>query len=568
MRLTFALAAGLVATTSAHAQHSYLSTTKAQSPAPQPVTQQAPGASFSGGGGSCASPTMIPPGATITNIAFDLTAPTSGGASTNPFALLCSHSQQTGIANEEWWLWTATADGTARLSTCSGLAGVDTKIAIYADDCPNITTLDPLACKDDNVGCPAFETTMVWDITAGTNYLIQLGTYPIGVMGGPGDFSIEQLPARAAGQYDSGVTQNAYGPGASGGDVLWLQVFDAGLGATINSVDAAFGTPGGAVDPDGTPATIVVYSGDPLNGMTQLATESILTASSATDTPVNYPLSAPIPVTGLFTIGVHMTASASTFPAPADMTVNSFASAWFCWDATGAPIDLMDPTTAQVPPTEMQFGFVGANDCVWMLRVNAADAGPTFADFCNGDGGNQMGCTDCPCGNNALPGTIGGCVNSSGGSTRIAATGNPSVSLPSGDTTDLRLTLTGAPSNAFCVMLSGGGVAPTGMANPCFGMSSGIQSPDRDGLRCAVGAGQAVLRHGGRSADGAGEVLASSGPSRVWGGEAQPAAGIAGQAAFVSGQTRYFQVTHREDAMAVCMRGLNTSQAVEVTFTP
>ena len=37
---------------------------------------------------------------------------------------------------------------------------------------------------------------------------------------------------------------------------------------------------------------------------------------------------------------------------------------------------------------------------------------------------------------------------------------------------------------------------------------------------------------------------------------------------FVSGQTRYFQVTHREDAMQVCMRGLNTSQALEVTFTP
>ena len=45
-------------------------------------------------------------------------------------------------------------------------------------------------------------------------------------------------------------------------------------------------------------------------------------------------------------------------------------------------------------------------------------------------------------------------------------------------------------------------------------------------------------------------------------------AGIAAAAGFVAGQTRYFQVTHRDDAAQVCMRGLNTSQAVEMTFTP
>lgn len=190
---------------------------------------------------------------------------------------------------------------------------------------------------------------------------------------------------------------------------------------------------------------------------------------------------------------------------------------------------------------------------------------PVFVDLCNGDGGNQMGCTNCPCGNNAMPGTIGGCTNSGGGSTAIAASGSTSVSLGAGDPTDLRLTLTGAPPNAFCVMLSGDAVAPANMANPCFGMNSGAQAADRDGLRCAV---QNTLRHGGRSANVAGEVVDSAGPSRVWGGEAQPNAGIAGQAGFVAGQTRYFQLNHRDDAMQVCMRGLNTSQAIEVTFEP
>ena len=103
------------------------------------------------------------------------------------------------------------------------------------------------------------------------------------------------------------------------------------------------------------------------------------------------------------------------------------------------------------------------------------------------------------------------------------------------------------------------------MANPCFGLGTGSQAFDRDGLRCAV---QSVLRHGNRQTNASGEIMDSTGPSRVWGGEAQPNAGIAGAAGFLPGQVRYFQVTHRDDPMAVCMRGLNTSQAVEVTFVP
>ena len=189
------------------------------------------------------------------------------------------------------------------------------------------------------------------------------------------------------------------------------------------------------------------------------------------------------------------------------------------------------------------------------------DASP-FASVCNGDGGDQLGCTDCPCGNNATAGTTGGCLNSSGNGTNLIASGSASVSLPSGDTTDLRFGTTGQPANAFGVLLSGDAVAPTNMANPCFGLNSGTQAFDRDGLRCAVGTN---LRHGGRTSDANGEVGVTTNP---WGGEGNPAVGIAGQAGFVAGQTRYFQLTHRDDPLLVCMRGLNTSQAVEVTFEP
>jgi len=204
---------------------------------------------------------------------------------------------------------------------------------------------------------------------------------------------------------------------------------------------------------------------------------------------------------------------------------------------------------------------VAGNFGVYVLDTAAGD----FPSLCNGDGGDQVGCTHCPCGNNSPIGTEGGCLNSAGSSAKLGASGNTSVSLSPGVSTDLRLTIEGAPAGALCVMQSGDAVAPQNMMNLCFGLDSGVQSMDRDGLRCAV---QATKRHGSRSADGMGMIMDSAGPSRVWGGEAQPNGGIFAQGGFVAGQTRFFQVNYRENVALVCMRGLNSSQAVQVTFVP
>ena len=186
-----------------------------------------------------------------------------------------------------------------------------------------------------------------------------------------------------------------------------------------------------------------------------------------------------------------------------------------------------------------------------------------FLDFCSGDGGDQMGCTDCPCMNKAPAGTIGGCINGGGSAARLIASGSASVSRPAMDLTDLRFELSGAPPTAFCILNSGDGVAPGSMSNPCFGQNSGAQAMQFDGLRCAI---TNTRRHGGRSADALGAVGVTNNP---WGGEGGPPAGIAvAGAGFVAGQTRYFQVINRDDPLAVCLRGLNTSQAVRVTFEP
>lgn len=186
-----------------------------------------------------------------------------------------------------------------------------------------------------------------------------------------------------------------------------------------------------------------------------------------------------------------------------------------------------------------------------------------LGSLCDGDGGNQAGCTNCPCSNNAPVGTIGGCLNSAGTGARLAASGDTSASLGSGSTTDLRFTLHEAVPGAFAVLLSGDSLAPTNAANPCFGLGTGTQAASLDGLRCVL---QNIRRHGGRAVDSNGEVGVTNSP---WGGEAAPAAGIAhaGGANFMAGQTRFFQAYYREDQTQVCMRGINTSQALCVEFT-
>ena len=176
-----------------------------------------------------------------------------------------------------------------------------------------------------------------------------------------------------------------------------------------------------------------------------------------------------------------------------------------------------------------------------------------FTDVCNGDGGDQMGCTDCPCLNNAAPRAIGGCLNSAGTSTRLLASGSPSITSAS-----LRFEAAGAPPNTSSVLTSGNALAPANAANPCFGLNSGLQAVALDGLRCAV---QGVLRHGVRPSAANGTIGAMT---NGWG----TPNGFFNFSAFTAGATKHFQIVHRDDLATTCMTGQNTSQAITTTFTP
>lgn len=184
-----------------------------------------------------------------------------------------------------------------------------------------------------------------------------------------------------------------------------------------------------------------------------------------------------------------------------------------------------------------------------------------FTDRCTGDGGDQMGCTECPCMNDAAPGTVGGCLNQQGLSARLLPSGSTSIAAL--DPTDLRFDLTGGNPGTLAVLASGDSLEPQNPMSPCFGLGSGVvRGGGLDGLNCVVGN---VQRHGGRPTDTNGDVgLINSG----WGGASHPPTGIAGTAGFVGGQTRYFQAIYRADNVLGCMTGQNTSQAVEVLFKP
>lgn len=131
------------------------------------------------GSDSCATPEMIYGQGSF---AFDLTAATTG--TEGQIESLCGVASGTAIENDVWFAWTAPRDGRVRLFTC-GLTTVDTKIAVYPDGgCP----VDgmALACNDDICGA---QSTVEWDVLAGSIYTIQIGTAP-GATAGSGTFEL------------------------------------------------------------------------------------------------------------------------------------------------------------------------------------------------------------------------------------------------------------------------------------------------------------------------------------------------------------------------------------------
>ena len=191
------------------------------------------------------------------------------------------------------------------------------------------------------------------------------------------------------------------------------------------------------------------------------------------------------------------------------------------------------------------------NGCI---SGNIIEACSDPVPFCFGDGGDQMGCSPCACTNEAPPGSLTGCLNSTGVGAALLASGAAGVSS---DT--LRFEVVGGTANTFGLLSSADNQLPN--MGPCP-PGSGIQSPVLDGLRCVGGN---LIRHGTRPLDAAGTIGQTT---NGWGAPDGPIGGLIAQGGFVAGQTRHFAVFYREDPNLVCQSGQNTTHGVSITFSP
>ena len=511
-------------------------------------------ATITGGGGptgpandDCASATVIGDGALVGTL---VSATNDGSAS-------CGTSNANG---DVWYSYTASCTGMMTVNTCgtNDLGGVDqgadTVLSIHSG-CPG-TTGNQLGCNDDFLAGACSDAGMTRDssltmaVTTGQNVLIRVSHWDSSI---PKAFNLSVSCSGVVGLTNDACATPIALPGA-----FAVTAYDA-TGATTDGVDLGASCNMGTFGDEQVHNDVWFSYTPTVGGCTYISTLAL--AGYDTRLAVYDSVACPA-APGSVIACVDDEILAPTTPFEAGLDVDLTAGQTYL-----IRLGTYDPATAAGsgslriaagPGADVNSGGnnPGAPGCV---------PAPTFPDLCNGDGGNQVGCTECPCSNNAPIGTIGGCLNSAGTSTRIFASGDTSASLPPGITTDLRFTLSGARAGSLCVMLSGAAVASQNMASPCFGLNSGLQATDRDGLRCAI---MNTKRHGSRTADASGNIMDSAGPARVWGGEAQPGGGLAVQGGFASGQTRFFQVTHRDNTGGGCGRGLNTSQAVGVTFTP
>jgi hypothetical protein len=90
----------------------------------------------------------------------------------------CNFSAYTNIGNDIWFRWTATASGTATVSTCG--SSFDTKLGVYTG-CPTGSN-QVIACNDDSAACGAnsLQSSLTFTAVSGTTYFLRVGGYASG----------------------------------------------------------------------------------------------------------------------------------------------------------------------------------------------------------------------------------------------------------------------------------------------------------------------------------------------------------------------------------------------------
>lgn len=430
-----------------------------------PFAARAAAAPFQGSD-NCATPTPI---AGTGAFPFDNIAATAGveGQTT----LECLFYGQNGIGMDVWFLWTAPMDGRVLLSTC-GQTQIDTKLAVYAGStCPG-PGASAIACNDDvtSSGIGNYTSFVEFDVLAGAQYLVQLGTYPLSSLGGQGSFSITYVGGVWC-QYDDGTTDYASSVGTAGVPraTCWMYSVGAvGVATRVTAVSSAWGwTATGTPLPAGLTGEVAVFEdpnddGDPSDAVV-LAQAAAPMVGPHTDVLQTIPLPAPVIAQGRFFIAAW-TVHTTGFPTPRDISgCNSRPGVgWLIGNEFG-PINTANLNANTTPPFQAPNG----QTYVFLLRATC-EPGDIGTVVCAGDGVAPH--TACPCGNSSPQADGAGCLNSFGVGGRLRASGVASLSA---DT--VTITVGGLPASN--VLFFQGTAQQNG----------GNGAPFGDGLRCAGG---------------------------------------------------------------------------------
>ena len=152
------------------------------------------------------------------------------------------------IYNANWYRFTATVDGVHTVSTCDA-ADFDTKLAVLAS-CEDASGI---ICNDDGTDCTGMTSSLTFEATAGTEYLIALGAYAdsgagSGTLsitepddGGGGDGDVVLLAIQGNPTFDFGVARDEDVVAVdltTNEAILWFDGSDVGLGSfRISALD-------------------------------------------------------------------------------------------------------------------------------------------------------------------------------------------------------------------------------------------------------------------------------------------------------------------------------------------